>query len=64
MQIVIDRPELEQTQWIPCSERLPEYMVSVLTWDGGAICIQGDKKKAQEVCRLMNRDLPKKGKRG
>lgn len=21
----------------------------------------GDKKKAQEVCRLMNRDLPKKG---
>lgn len=23
----------------------------------------GDKKKAHEVCRLMNRDLPKKGKR-
>lgn len=27
-------------QWIPCSERLPEYNESVLTWDGYAFCIE------------------------
>ena len=27
-------------QWIPVSERLPEYMVSVLTWDGHTFCVE------------------------
>ena len=30
----------EQTRWITVSERLPEYMDTVLTWDGGAFCIE------------------------
>ena len=29
-----------QTQWIPCSERLPDYGVSVLTWDGYCYCVE------------------------
>ena len=30
---------LEQ-EWIPCSERLPDYGVSVLTWDGYCYCAE------------------------
>lgn len=30
----------EVGRWIPCSERLPEYMEPVLTWDGGAYCVE------------------------
>lgn len=26
--------------WIPVSERLPEYMVPVLTWDGDVFCVE------------------------
>ena len=29
-----------EPHWIPCSERLPEYNESVLTWDGYAFCIE------------------------
>lgn len=34
------QPERKKGEWIPCSERLPEYNVSVLTWDGYAFCIE------------------------
>ena len=34
-------------QWIPCSERFPEYNVSVLTWDGYAFCIE---KRIPYIC--------------
>lgn len=27
-------------RWIPCSERLPEYGVSVLTYDGNCFCVE------------------------
>lgn len=33
-------PSADQDRWIPCSERLPEYMEPVLTWDGGAYCVE------------------------
>ena len=34
-------PTIKPAQkWIPCSERLPEYMETVLTWDGGAFVIE------------------------
>ncbi len=26
--------------WIPCSKKLPEYMESVLTWDGVSYCVE------------------------
>ena len=26
--------------WIPCSERLPDYMVAVLTWDGMVYAVE------------------------
>lgn len=26
--------------WVPCSERLPRYGESVLTWDGVAYCVE------------------------
>lgn len=29
-----------QPDWIPCSERLPRYGESVLTWDGVAYCVE------------------------
>lgn len=29
-----------EPHWIPCSERLPEYNESVLTWDGYVFCIE------------------------
>jgi hypothetical protein len=29
-----------ESKWIPCSERLPEYNESVLTWDGYVFCIE------------------------
>ena len=29
-----------QPQWIPCSERLPGYGVSVLTYDGHCFCVE------------------------
>ena len=29
-----------EPHWIPCSERLPEYNESVLTWDGYIFCIE------------------------
>ena len=29
-----------ETHWIPCSEKLPEYNESVLTWDGYIFCIE------------------------
>ena len=32
--------EQPKTHWIPCSERLPEYNESVLTWDGYVFCIE------------------------
>ena len=31
-----DRPQ----EWIPCSERLPEYGVPVLTWDGSMCAVE------------------------
>lgn len=31
---------LEQTRWIPVSERLPEYGVAVLTHDGICYCVE------------------------
>ena len=33
--------------WIPCSERLPEYMESVLTWDGNCYCVE---KRIPYIC--------------
>ena len=33
-------PAKPEQQWIPCSERLPEYNESVLTWDGYTFCIE------------------------
>ena len=34
-------PSIEsEPKWIPCSERLPEYNESVLTWDGYVFCIE------------------------
>ena len=34
-------PSMEsELKWIPCSERLPEYNESVLTWDGYVFCIE------------------------
>ena len=35
-----DAPTIEQPHWISCSERLPEYNESVLTWDGYTFCIE------------------------
>ena len=32
--------EESEPKWIPCSERMPEYMETVLTWDGGAFVIE------------------------
>ena len=29
-----------EQRWIPCSEKLPEYNESVLTWDGYVFCIE------------------------
>ena len=29
-----------EQRWIPCSERLPEYGVSVLTYDGNCFCVE------------------------
>ena len=40
MQPTADVVERKRGKWIPCSERLPEYNVSVLTWDGYAFCIE------------------------
>lgn len=38
---IADLPSAQKRgEWIPCSERLPEYNVSVLTWDGYAFCIE------------------------
>ena len=31
-----DRPQ----EWVPCSERLPDYMTAVLTWDGMAYAVE------------------------
>jgi hypothetical protein len=37
----IEEAKQERTgQWIPCSERLPEYGVSVLTYDGHCFCVE------------------------
>ena len=33
-------PAQPEPHWIPCSERLPEYNESVLTWDGYVFCIE------------------------
>ena len=34
-------PSAQQEQrWIPCSERLPEYGVAVLTYDGHCFCVE------------------------
>lgn len=27
-------------KWVPCSERLPDYGVPVLTWDGYCYCVE------------------------
>lgn len=32
--------EQPEQRWIPVTERLPEYMEPVLTWDGGAYCVE------------------------
>ena len=29
-----------EQRWIPCSERLPEYGVAVLTYDGHCFCVE------------------------
>lgn len=40
-QLIDEQPTVEpETHWIPCSERLPEYNESVLTWDGYVFCIE------------------------
>ena len=36
MGMIADRPQ----EWIPCSERLPDYMIAVLTWDGMAYAVE------------------------
>lgn len=33
-------PTIKIPQWIPCSERLPEYYVCVLTWDGSTYNVE------------------------
>ena len=33
-------PVIEPRMWIPCSERLPEYGVSVLTYDGHCFSVE------------------------
>jgi len=33
-------PSQPKQKWIPCSERLPEYGVSVLTYDGYCFCVE------------------------
>jgi hypothetical protein len=39
--ILIQLPSAKPEQrWIPCSERLPEYNETVLTWDGNAFCVE------------------------
>ena len=38
--IEIIPPAQPEPHWIPCSERLPEYNESVLTWDGYVFCIE------------------------
>ena len=30
----------EPMEWIPCSERLPDYMTAVLTWDGMTYAVE------------------------
>lgn len=35
-----DAPTIESQQWTLCSERLPDYGVSVLTWDGSCYCVE------------------------
>ena len=32
--------KLKGMEWISCSERLPNYIVPVLTWDGSAYCVE------------------------
>ena len=40
MDAIDDATTIEQPHWISCSERLPEYNESVLTWDGYTFCIE------------------------
>ena len=38
--VLQDAPTVEPQQWIPVSERLPEYGVAVLTYDGHCFCVE------------------------
>ena len=38
---VANAPTVEpEPHWIPCSERMPEYGVAVLTYDGHCFCVE------------------------
>lgn len=44
---LIERLKEQLPRWIPCSERLPEYGVSVLTYDGNCYCVE---KRIPYIC--------------
>ena len=41
MQAIDEQPTIDaEPQWIPCSERLPEYFEPVITWDGHCYSVE------------------------
>ena len=40
LRVAIKALEQSEPHWIPCSEKLPDYGESVLTWDGITYCVE------------------------